>query len=471
MNPRLNLLNREEIRHVLSEAMDLLAKVGVSIEDDELFSFLRDTGSRVDVARRRAFFNDDEIQKALKTAPSGIELFDREGSSAVRLGGDNVFFVPGSAALQVIDLGTGKPRNAVRNDLDLFADLTDMLDVYRVQSTAIVPSDVQNTIGDRVRLHHALVHCRKPVVTGTFTQDGFDVMVRMLEAVRGGKDALREKPLAIFDCCATAPLVWPALTSRVLVSCARRGIPAELISVPLVGATAPATLHGSLVQMVAENLSGLLINQRTAPGAPVIWGGCPMAFDMRHGTTLTGASETILLNGASAQVAKELNLPTHAYLALSDAKTQDPQSGFETAMGAMVAALLGINVVSGAGMLQFIGCQSFEKLIFDADVCAAALRMQSGIRMVDEDISGLLREGIERKGFLASKHTRAHFRQELQVASELIDRSPQVTKPFAERSRDRLDDLMGRARDRSPIDKGIQSDLDRILEHEFLSVR
>ncbi len=40
----------------------------------------------------------------------------------------------------------------------------------------------------------------------------------------------------------------------------------------LTGATSPVTVAGTLVQHVAENLSGLVISQLAKKGAPVIFG-------------------------------------------------------------------------------------------------------------------------------------------------------------------------------------------------------
>ena len=53
--------------------------------------------------------------------------------------------------------------------------------------------------------------------------------------------------------------------------------------------------------------------------------------------------------------------PTHAYTGLSDAKCVDAQAGLETGIGAVLAALAGINVVSGGGMMDYETCQSLTK--------------------------------------------------------------------------------------------------------------
>ena len=88
-----------------------------------------------------------------------------------------------------------------------------------------------------------------------------------------------------------------------------------------------------------------------------------------------GAIETAMLDAAYAQVGKYLNLPTHTYLGASDSKAVDAQAGLESGIGTLVGALAGVNMISGAGMLDFLACQSLEKLIFDAEVISMVKRM------------------------------------------------------------------------------------------------
>ncbi len=233
-------------------------------------------------------------------------------------------------------------------------------------------------IADRYRLYLALLFGTKPVVTGTFRVDGFAPMREMLAAIAGGPEQLRAKPNAIFDCCPSPPLKWSDLTAQALIDCARSGIVAELISMPLTGATAPVTLAGAVTQHCAECLSGVVIHQLAHPGAPIIYGGSPACFDMRKGTTPMGAVETMMIDGAYAEIGKHLGLPTQAYMGLSDAKTVDFQAGMESAMGVTIAALSGINNVSGPGMLDFESCQSLEKLVLDHEICGSVLRLARG---------------------------------------------------------------------------------------------
>jgi trimethylamine--corrinoid protein Co-methyltransferase len=388
------------------------------------------------------------------------------------LGERRVHFNPGSAALRILDPETGRARVPATDDLVRLARLTDALPRFSAQSTALVPGDVSGSIADRYRLYVALKSSPKPVVTGTFEVDAFRAMREMAEIVAGGAERHRERPLVVFDCCPSPPLKWSDLTPQALVDCARAGIPAELVSMPMTGATAPVTLAGAVTQHCAENLAGIVIHQLAAPGAPIVYGGSPACFDMRKGTTPMGAVETMMIDGAFAEIGKHLGLPVHAYLGLSDSKVADYQAGLESALGAVVAVLSGVNNVSGPGMLDFESCQSLEKLVLDHEICGMAQRLGEGIEIRDDPIAlPVVAEALEKEEFLSLAHTREWYREEAYFPDEVIDRATLEEweaggrrDAFA-RARDRVGRLLER-HEPEPLDEDVAGALAEVMEAE-----
>jgi trimethylamine--corrinoid protein Co-methyltransferase len=246
----------------------------------------------------------------------------------------------------------------------------------------------------------------------------------MQVAVRGSEAQLAAEPLTIFSCCPTSPLKWSAATSQNVVDCARSRVPVEFISMPLTGFMAPVTLVGTLVQHTAETLSGIVISQLTHPGAPVLYGGSPAVFDVRYETTPMGAVGTQMIDCAYNEIGKYLNIPTQAYISLSDAKLLDAQAGLESSMGATLAALAGINNISGPGMLDFESCQSLEKLILDNEICGMVLRLIKGIQP-KEDFPALPRfeELLREQHLLISEHTQKYLKDEIYFPGPVIDRA------------------------------------------------
>jgi trimethylamine--corrinoid protein Co-methyltransferase len=248
-------------------------------------------------------------------------------------------------------------------------------------------------------------------------------MIDMLAIFTGGRKGLTEKPQAVFDVCPSPPLIWSEFGAGNLIELARAGVPAEMVSMPLAGAAGPVTLLGCVVQHAAESLSGIAIHQLAKPGAPIVWGGAPAIFDMRRGTTPMGAIETAMIDASYAQVGKSLGLPTHTYLGASDAKVVDAQAGLESGISAIIGALAGINMISGAGMLDFLACISPEKLVVDAEAIGMAHRLLDGMQVRTETLATALFEGINFKSdFLKQKDTRELFPKEQYLPSAVIDR-------------------------------------------------
>jgi trimethylamine--corrinoid protein Co-methyltransferase len=400
------MLSQEFVEKIVGEAYLVLERTGVFVENTTAIELLLAAGATIDEPTKRISIGSTIIEQALSTVPHTISVYDAGGEKSFQVGGDGVHFDPGSAALKVFDHSTQSERMPVTNDLVRFSRLTQQLENFDFQSTGLISSDVPEKISDCHRLFVAL-HCSsKPIVTGLFVVEGFRPMYDLLVAVRNGEAELRKKPLAIFDACPSPPLKWSNLTAQSLIDCARTGIPSELVSMPLTGATAPVTLAGALVQLTAENLAGVVITQFASPGAPVIFGGSPSCFDMHTANPPMGAIETMMIDSAYSQIGKWLGLPVHAYIGLSDSKCVDAQAGLETGIGAVLGALSGINVISGGGMMDYESAQSLEKLVIDNDICGMAYRLVQGIAQRDEPIAlDLLGEMASDGDFMTHPHT------------------------------------------------------------------
>ncbi len=467
--PRLQLLSRDEIESIHLASMKLLEEVGVKIYNDTALGLLADAGVEVEFNNKLARIPQHLVKESLVKVPSTIRLYSRDRKHDRILEGNEVTYNPGSAALFILDPETNEPRSPLSQDLANLVRLTDALEYIRAQSTALVVSDVPETIVDRYRLFIVLKNSPKPIITGTFSIDGLYDMKRMLEAVVGGEKKLARKPMAIFDTCPSAPLKWSELLSQNLIDCAKFRIPVEIIPMPQLGATGPVTLAGSLVQHNTEFLSGLVMAQLTNPGAPVIYGGSPTTLDQRYATARLGAIETVMLGCSYAQIGKYYGLPTHMYLGLSDTKVVDAQCGFESGIGIVLGALAGINVISGPGMLNFESCQSLEKLVIDNTICGMAYRLVKGIK-VDTDTLAL--DLIRKVGpggmYLAEKHTMEWFRKEQFMPSELIDRQELKawkaagSKDIVKRAREVVKKTL-KEHEPAQLPRDVETDLDNVL--------
>ncbi len=472
MSPILRFLTAEMIQHILSEAREILCKIGVKIFHGELLSLLSDHGAAVDKSEKNVRFTKDIIDRALKTVPSSFRLYDARGEQTHDFSHYSVHFTPASSALNILEPAAGGMRKPTTVDYVRYVKLVCGLPHIASQSTAFIPDDVDEKVADIYRLYLNLLYGEKPVVTGTFNAGAFEVMKRMQVVVRGSEAALKEKPFSIFSCCSTTPLKWSERICRDIIDCARSGVPVELISMPLTGFTGPVTLLGSLVGHTAENLSGIVISQLIEPGAPLLYGGAPASFDVRYETTPLGAVETQMMDCAYNEIGKYLHIPTQAYIALSDAKALDAQAGLETSMGAVMGALSGINSISGPGMLDFVNCFSLEKLVVDNEICGMVARMLKGIEYRD-DFPALPRyEELLKEGhLLISKHSRRNLRKEHYFPGPVIDRASvdrwkaEGALTLGERANREVERLIGEYQPSSPSPE-VKAELTAIMEGE-----
>jgi len=428
MQPRLRILTPDLVDQIIDEAYQLLLNPGIMVKHDQARSLLAEAGAKVDNGSEVVKIPRKVAQKAIKTVPSEFYLYDQEGNKTVHYGGDSVHFDPGSSGVNVLDADTLQHRPAITSDLIKVIQTAELLDQYAAQSTSLVCSEIPKEIGDLYRLYLVLLYSKKPIITGAFSASNTDVMIEMLALFSGSKEALRKQPRAVFDVCPTPPLIWSPFGSQSLIDLARAGMPGEIVSMPLAGIAAPITLLGSVIQHAAECISGMTIHQLAGPGSPIVWGGAPAIMDMRQGTTPMGAVETAMIDAAYAQVGKYLGFPTHTYLGASDSKVVDYQAGMESSTSAMIGALAGINMISGAGMLDFLACMSPEKLLIDAEAIGMAQRMLQGVQAQTDPLAADMYDGINFKGdFLRQRLTGKLVRKEQYLPSPIIDRGSNRT--------------------------------------------
>jgi len=363
------------------------------------------------------------VDDAIASTPRSFTLYDRNGEPCAELGGDHVHFVPGSSGLKVLDHRTGQTRLANTTDFVEYVRLGHGLPHIPYLATAFSTNDIEPQISDAWRLYLCLANSRKAVVSGAFTEHGVPRMAQMMQLFRQDRADLIARPMSIFTITATGMFRYGEDSGQNLIDCVEWGIPVEIVPVTLMGLIAPVTLVGATVMHVADVLAGLTMAQLIKPGAPVLFGGAPATFHMKTSSAPMAAIEALQLDVAYVNVAKSLELPTQSYMALSDGKFLDAQAGAETFGSALLAALAGVNSVSGPGMLDFVMVFSLAKLLFDDEMCGQALHfVRQPQTLEDLPTVDLVRELLAEGHFLTAGHTLKYWPQELYLTSPLIDR-------------------------------------------------
>jgi trimethylamine--corrinoid protein Co-methyltransferase len=422
MRPGLNILEPELIGRIVDEAKRVLATHGMEIRGAGLRQRLLDAG----LPRRpdgRILFPRDVVEEALRVAPASFTLFDRGGTARADIGGDRVHFIPGSSGLKVLDHRTGEARLAQSGDFAEYIRLGDGLANIPYLATAFSTADIEPQVSDAWRLYLCLTNSTKPVVSGAFTEHGVPRMAELMALFREGAVDLRARPMSIFTITATGNFRYSEDSCQNLIDCVEAGIPVEIVPVTLMGLIAPVTLVGATVFHTIDVLAGITMAQVVRPGAPVLFGGAPATFHMKIASSPMAAIEALQLDVAYVAVAKSLRLPTQSYMALSDAKTLDAQAGAETFGSALLAALAGVNSVSGPGMLDFLLVFSLPKLVFDDAMSGQILHFVREVRELDDlPVHELIDQLMADQHLIMAPHTTEHWPTELHLPSTLIDR-------------------------------------------------
>lgn len=423
MRPHLRVVPDELIGPILDEAKRILAEIGIEVRGPQLRARLLDHGLKMDAAGERILFPPDVVDKAIASTPRTFTLHNRNGDPHTTLGGDRVHFVPGSSGLQVLDHRTGETRLANTRDFVEYARLADGLSNIAYLATAFSTNDIEPQVSDAWRLYLCLINSIKPVVSGAFTEHGVPRMAEMMQLFRRDRADLIARPMSIFTITATGMYRYSEDSCQNLLDCVEWGIPIEIVPVTLMGLIAPVTLVGATVMHAADVLAGLTMAQIAQPGAPVLFGGAPATFHMKTAMSPMAAIETLQLNMAYVEIAKHLGLPTQSYMALSEGKFLDAQAGAETFGGALLAAIAGINSVSGPGMLDYVLTFSLEKLVFDDELCGQALHFVREFEVMEDlPTVNLVRHLLDEKHMLTAEHTLKYWPDKLYLPGPAFDR-------------------------------------------------
>jgi trimethylamine--corrinoid protein Co-methyltransferase len=424
MRPTIRVLSDDLLERILDEALRVLAEVGMEIRGPEMRRRLLDAGLPANASGERVLFPRDVVERAIASAPSSFRLFDRDGRPHADLGGDRVHFVPGSSGLKWLDHRTGEVRLADSIDFVEYVRLADGLEHIAYLATAFSTNqDIEAQVSDAWRLYLTLTNSRKPVVSGAFTEHGVGRMVEMMGCFRADHADLVARPMSIFTITATGNFRYSEDSCQNLIDCVEAGIPVEIVPVTLMGLIAPVTTVGATVFHTVDVLAGITMAQVIRPGAPVLFGGAPATFHMKIASSPMAAIEALQLDAAYIAVAKHLGLPCQSYMALSDGPILDAQAGAETFGSALIAALAGVNSVSGPGMLDFLLVFNLPKLVFDDEMCGQALRFVREIQVADDlPVTALIDQLMADQHLIMAEHTTAHWPTELYLPSSVVQR-------------------------------------------------
>ena len=421
-------LTDHEIEQIHQTTLDVLENIGMSNPLPQLKEVALEQGCNF-TDQGRLCFPRSLVEDVIARAGRDFVMYGRDPKHDIEMTDKKVHLYGGGEAVTILDLGATTYRPSTINDVYDIARVVDYLENIHSYSRLVVATEFTDLLNTDINTAYASVVGTTKHTALTFG-NGKHVKptIEMLEVIAGGEGKFLKRPFCHGGgCTVVSPLRYGTDNCEVAVASIEFNAPVWVVIAPQSGATAPAALAGSLVQVLAETLASLLLIDLIKPGHPVVFGPWPFVTDLRTGSFSGGSGEEALMSAASAQITNHYGLASSVGAGMTDSKLPDAQAGYEKGITIGMAALAGCNNVSeSSGMLaSLMGC-SYESLVIDNDMLGMIMRVVRGIEVNEETLSyRAIKDTVEGEGhFLRDPQTLALMKTEYLYPS-LADRSTQ----------------------------------------------
>jgi trimethylamine--corrinoid protein Co-methyltransferase len=378
----------------------------VRVESERTAEVFAAGGADVDGDRVR--LPGDLVQKALDSAPSVIDIHDRRGEAAFRIGGGaETRFGIGVTSLNYQDPVTEDITPFVRKHMETTVRLGQSLAEFDVISTVGVVQDTPADLGDLYGTLEMVANSTKPLVVLVSEEKRFPAVLEMLEQLHGD---LASRPFIIPYFNPITPLVINEGTVDKMRATIDRGLPLIYSNYGMAGASTPITPAGMLTLLNAELLAGLVLSQLMKEGTPIILGMLPAYMDMR-GMGNFYDPMSYVIDVACAEMMASYGLPHCG------------TSGSGVGWGADILAAGHqwlnhvLSCLGRAGLAPFVGdilgstTMSPSVIVLADEIIGQARRMAAGFEIGDTEIALADIADVGPGGdFLMSPGTLANFR-------------------------------------------------------------
>jgi trimethylamine--corrinoid protein Co-methyltransferase len=265
-------------------------------------------------------------------------------------------------------------------------------------------------------------------------------------------------------------LLYSAGPTKSLLYTAEKGLPYILAPTASAGGTGPVTLPGSLVQINAEMLVGLVLAQLKREGTPfIMFAGCPTPLDMKTTIASYASPEFLLFQIGLTQLQHYQGLPTFGTAGCSDSKAFDQQASLEGAMSMLVSSLSGANLIHDVGYVEYGSTSCFEQVVTMNELAGEIRFLLRGMEVNRETMAVDVIDAVGPGGeYVTSDHTFEHFRNGW-FPDVLGDRNPHDhwvaagSKTLGDRANERVRHIL-ETYEPKPLPDEVRQKLDAILE-------
>ena len=382
-------LAQSDVQRIHDAALNLLERVGMAGPTPKVRALCLSHGCRISDSGR-LLFPRSLIEDAIATAAPTFTVCGRDEQFDFEARTGKVNFCTGGAAVEMLDIETGRYRPSTLRDLYDLARLCDTLENIQWFTRPVVTTDIDDAFElDVNTLYACAAGTKKHIATSLAHGEHVYRLLPLLDALGGSAGSFARRPFCtVHATTVVSPMTFAAESLDVACAAVDIRMPVHLQTGPQAGATAPAALAGTLAQGCAESLASLAVVQLLSPGHPVVIGNWAFVSDLRTGAFSGGGGEAALLGAASGQMSAFYGIPGGMGAGMSDSKVPDNQAGYEKALTTALAALSGSGFVyESAGMLaSLLGC-SHEAMVIDNEMLSSIHRIARGIEVTDETLS------------------------------------------------------------------------------------
>ena len=468
MKTRLSILSDNEIEEIHRSSVLVLEKRGAVVGSSRALRLLEEAGAEIDPSKKLVKIPSSLVEECLRKNSRDFTIYGRVRKNDLPIIDGRVYAHTVGGCLNVLDHSTGVMRSGTGRDVQDLMRLIDALENINQAAMLVFACDAPPEVRDIRTVSEMLRNTTKCCSCTPFNVRNLDYIVKLAAAVTGGAEKLKKTPLICCGISPTSPLELSEDTADQLMKAVAYGLPIVILPCPQAGATSPATLAGTLVQMNAEFLISHIIVQLANPGSPVFYGARPVALDMKTGISAFGAVEFGMMSAASVQLARRYDIPSDVYGLSTDAKTLDEQTAYEKALIGLMPSLAGANFLSGSGEVESGVTASPEQLVIDNEILHLIFRATRGVDVNPETLATELIEKIGPGGhYLSEAHTRKHYLSE-HYSPKLSDRK---TRPDWEKAghkdlvlvaHEKVDTIL-REHSTEPLDRDVEKEFEMIL--------
>ncbi len=407
-----NYFSRQEIERVHEASLEILEKIGLLVRNQKARDYFARGGCSVDASTGLVKLPRRVVESCRQSYPPTYTFTARDPKFDRTIPGDRPIVVTGSSAPNIIDPVTGEERRATSGDIANIAYLFNELPGFDVFSISTLADDAPAGMFSLSRFYPALKNCLKPVRSNTPAISDLEQVLDLGSTIAGSKEAYYERPFINHHYCpVVSPLTMDVESTESVVYLTEKGLPVYGTVVPNAGMTSPMSLMGTLALGNAEFLALSTLIQLIRPGAPLIYAVLSTVADMRSGNYAPGAIETGILQMAHTEMARYYNVPSGGYIGLTNAHSNDAQSGYETGMNVTAALLAGADLFNMGGLLSSLMAFDFAKMVIDNEISMMLKRIKRGMEFSEENLCLDLIAKVGPGGsYMDEKHTLKNMR-------------------------------------------------------------